>query len=72
MISEPKLKQATVTPVPLRAKPNEMGLRGKGGAAERASFRRETETNDTELATTQVKLKRAQGECLGIRSRRRT
>ena len=72
MISEPKSEQGTVTPVPLRAEPSEAGLRGKGGAAERASFHREAETSDTELATTQVKLERAQGECLGIRSRRRT
>ena len=44
----------------------------RGGAAERARLRRKAETSDTELAPTKVKLERAQGECLGIRSRRRT
>ena len=45
------------------------GHGARGDAAERVSFRLQPEAKDTELASTKVKLKRAQGECLGIRSR---
>ena len=49
----------------------------EGGAAERGKTSTEAErlkaaAPQAELVTPQVKLKRAQGECLGIRSRRRT
>ena len=45
---------------------------GNGGTVKGASFAHQGEASDLELAPTKVKLERAQGECLGIRSRRRT
>ena len=55
---------------------NERGARnflGRGVATEQASFSPQLGENEqSEVRCDEVKLERAHGECLGIRSRRRT
>lgn len=47
-------------------------LSEKGGATERSELSAQPGANRVQFAPTQVKLIRAQGECLGTESRRRT